>query len=241
MLLISSIIFFLLITSRQAKKICLSRIKILCIGDSLTKGYYGDNKKFHPYTEILQDMLADYVGDKQSVEVVNKGIGGEKIHTDMRERLKKELRQSKYDIVVIMGGVNDLVHLTFEQINQYLFKDILSMHVNANKRGVKSVAMTMLPAKVDKRKLKHLSRKQFEKLRNRVNSKIRKMKNSSSTRKNIFVCDAEKYFPYFSSDRFWTADEVHPSPAGYDRMGQLIFDCIKNTVRKLAKKKRVGC
>ncbi|XP_057290776.1 uncharacterized protein LOC130613450 [Hydractinia symbiolongicarpus] len=130
-----------------------------------------------------------------------------------------------------MGGVNDLVNL--DCINEIdLFKDIKTLHSLAHKRGVKTVAMTILEAYVKEEKLSYVDSKEFEKLRISINQKIKAMNETEV----MLVCDTAMLFPYKSlsdtmKNYLWTNDKVHPTPRGYDQLGRVIFHCIYEKIR----------
>ena len=95
----------------------------------------------------------------------------------------------------------------------------------------KTVAMTILEASVNPRKLVYLNEFQFQKIRNSTNESIRDM---SSTW--ITLCDTAKDFPQqnLSASKMielWTIDKVHPTAKGYDRLGEVIFNCIYDQLR----------
>ena len=65
-----------------------------------------------------------------------------------------------YDLVILMGGVNDLVKL--DVINKVdLFEDIKLLTSIANDEGIKTITMTMLEAYPPAEKLKYLTPKEF--------------------------------------------------------------------------------
>ncbi|XP_057291908.1 uncharacterized protein LOC130614497 [Hydractinia symbiolongicarpus] len=70
-----------------------TEFKVLCIGDSLTEGYYGILHHYHPYTMKLQEMITNSLGNR--VKVYTRGKGGEKVHEEMMERLRSELNQTE--------------------------------------------------------------------------------------------------------------------------------------------------
>lgn len=75
-------------------------MKVLCIGDSLTAGYIDGYQDHAPYTRRL-DQLLDH-----SVTLTNAGVDGDTVH-EIQRRLRL-LLQDHYDVVVLLGGTNDL-------------------------------------------------------------------------------------------------------------------------------------
>ncbi|KAF9321868.1 hypothetical protein BG003_010124 [Podila horticola] len=74
-------------------------MKVLCIGDSLTAGYI-DYNDHSPYTDHLDQLL------NHSVTITNAGVDGETV-LEIEQRLRL-LLQGHYDVVVLLGGTNDL-------------------------------------------------------------------------------------------------------------------------------------
>mmetsp|Transcript_9063 Transcript_9063/g.16613 ORF Transcript_9063/g.16613 Transcript_9063/m.16613 type:complete len:147 (+) Transcript_9063:34-474(+) len=50
-------------------------VRILCVGDSLTEGYYQGGRHFSPYTDTLEKLLKNEYSETKW-EVVNYGISG---------------------------------------------------------------------------------------------------------------------------------------------------------------------
>ncbi|KAA8664613.1 arylesterase [Clostridium sp. HV4-5-A1G] len=74
------------------------KLKVICIGDSLTYGY--GLKRNEVWTNVL--------GRKLGVEVINKGVSGD-TSAGMLSRLYNDVILSRPTHAVIMGGTNDLV------------------------------------------------------------------------------------------------------------------------------------
>ncbi len=73
-------------------------MKLICIGDSLTTGYgVFRNER---WTEILKD--------RYGFEVVNKGVNGDTT-AGMLDRFFDDVVLPGADLVIIMGGCNDLL------------------------------------------------------------------------------------------------------------------------------------
>ncbi|WP_251441863.1 SGNH/GDSL hydrolase family protein [Veillonella intestinalis] len=74
---------------------------ILCIGDSLTRGYdvpYGQG-----WVELLQQELG------KAGQIVNAGVDGATLQA-IFNNVERVLSEQTYDIVCIMGGTNDILH-----------------------------------------------------------------------------------------------------------------------------------
>ncbi|SUP44049.1 SGNH/GDSL hydrolase family protein [Veillonella criceti] len=76
-------------------------MNVLCIGDSLTRGYdvpYGQG-----WVELLQAQLG------ASIKIVNAGVDGATLQA-IFNNVDRALDEQTYDIVCIMGGTNDILH-----------------------------------------------------------------------------------------------------------------------------------
>lgn len=203
------------------------KFKILCIGDSITKGFYDAHhyKKVHPYSWRLNNLIADNFG-RNFAQVVNKGVGGETVSESLKYRLIRELQKTHYDMVIVLGGVNDLVQIdVVNKVN--LPREVTSMLLQASQYVNETIALTILEAYPIKKKLKYITMRAFSDKRKEVNRRIRRLSS-----KSIGICDTATLFPQLSlSDqefsKLWREDRVHPTPEGYDKLAGIIYTCIE--------------
>ncbi len=86
-------------------------MKILCIGDSHTAGFplydpiFGGNPK-SSYEYWLNNLLIEQFSS-YSFSLDNKGICGQTTN-EINHRLKRLLKQKRYDLVIYWGGANDI-------------------------------------------------------------------------------------------------------------------------------------
>ena len=52
---------------------------ILCLGDSLTEGYYKFGLKYHPYTRRFEVLYNQHIGNGSALKVTNAGVSGETV------------------------------------------------------------------------------------------------------------------------------------------------------------------
>jgi len=79
-------------------------IRIIAFGSSSTEGI-GASSPLAAYPAQLEAMLQGHAG-KHSVEVLNRGIGGEDVD-DMLRRIKADILDKKPDLVIWQTGSND--------------------------------------------------------------------------------------------------------------------------------------
>ena len=192
--------------------------RILCLGDSITEGYYDSGSKFHPYSDKLLELLNSKKKDGEEYYIFNEGVSGECVYQQMSNRLPDLLNKHKpLDLVIILGGTNDLHKHDCDNIN--LFGSIKGMHVMCHRAGIKTVAITIPDSRYPKQKDEWKE----------VNKKIRDYAEENSDK--VLLFDLARSLPYRTLDegdqeKVWD-DNLHFTPLGYDIMAQLIFDTIR--------------
>ena len=86
------------------------KLKVLCLGDSLTAGYSMRGWQFHPYADHLKGVLHGTF-PSTSIEIVVEGMSGAQVRGQYIGRLNRACREAQdepYDWIVILGGTNDL-------------------------------------------------------------------------------------------------------------------------------------
>src|SRR5437764_889189 len=92
-----------LITPLRAQQNTGGTLRIITLGDSITKGVRPGVTAEQTFASLMQRQLR---AQGIAVEVENVGIGGER--TDMAlQRLEKDVIAKKPDVVTIMYGTND--------------------------------------------------------------------------------------------------------------------------------------
>ena len=199
-------------------------MRLLAFGDSLTEGWCDFGTTFHPYTRKLQGLIQS-LSNAKTVDVVNRGVSGET--TDqMNSRLGLVLdKDGPFDLVIILGGTNDLGY-SLSQDGEPLFRRLRSLHELALRYSPLSVAVTIPETGYE-------ALDQFTALREKRLQVNNLLKNYVQDRDSkMLLCDLSTKLPRKSpSDedrrKFWS-DDLHLSPAGYDRMAEIIFEDIKH-------------
>eukprot|EP01130_Rhizamoeba_saxonica_P003840 TRINITY_DN1592_c0_g1_i2.p1 TRINITY_DN1592_c0_g1~~TRINITY_DN1592_c0_g1_i2.p1 ORF type:complete len:145 (+),score=30.10 TRINITY_DN1592_c0_g1_i2:58-492(+) len=111
-------------------------IKILAFGNSLTAGYikFQDD---HPYTLQLSDLITANFPD-HLIQIVVKGVPGENTQ-DMIPRLASILAKDPYDLVLLLGGTNDMGVFDHVQI----YENLERMYEMAKDHGAVLVVMSI--------------------------------------------------------------------------------------------------
>jgi len=198
-------------------------LRILAFGASLTEGYCSDGSQFHPYTIRLSQLLRSSF---ETVDINNAGVSGEAVlSTTMLPRLKQLLLSTtnKFDWILILAGTNDTIR---DQQKASLVFDTYKLLINeCHKHGARVVAMT-LPETIFPREFPlDFQRQEF----NRLLKEELIPKNNNDN--NIVILDIDRLLPRHSlsnheCQQIW-GDELHLTPHGYDRLGQLVYDALK--------------
>jgi lysophospholipase L1-like esterase len=194
--------------------------KVLCFGDSLTKGYYSNGFSYLPYSIILSRYFANI-----NIQFIEKGVDGQCV-INMEERLINILNNERYDYVILLGGLNDLGYgVPIDRIIDS-FNNIYT--VIDNNDSISSFFHITVPYNIfdnDKSCIKSI-----------LNTKI--ISNIYSKKRYIIdIGNYDKYrFNYLYLDTYhrnlyWDSDGLHFSPLGYEMLAKCIYMCfIENII-----------
>ena len=214
---------------------------VLCFGDSLTSGFYNHGKGKHPYSIKLNELLNPQGSHHYNVET--RGVVGEMVHGSMTKRLPKILDEdTHFDWVLILGGTNDVAHVknfgddqdfTRQLIGVWspkIVKDIEKLHEIARSYGSRTVLMTIPETAYE-------LWSEFRSIRNMrlsVNAALRKY--ATEVRDTTVLCDLAYKLPRSTLSQemqklYWN-DHIHLNPFGYDKMAEIILQCIQPYLNK---------
>ena len=109
---------------------------IVCLGDSTTYGYMITRKKVWP--SILNNKFAE---EGKEINIINKGINGDTA-SGMIARFERDCLNENADLLILMGGVNDI--FMFQNIDK--IKDNIKLIVEtSNKNNVDIILFTPIP------------------------------------------------------------------------------------------------
>jgi len=100
-------------------------IRIVCLGDSLTEGYLVDTK----------ETWVSLLNSKFDALFINCGISGDTT-TGMMARMQRILIEEKPDVIIILGGTNDLF---FGLDEKFIISNIMAMSRHAKHSEVKTI------------------------------------------------------------------------------------------------------
>lgn len=201
---------------------------ILAFGDSLTKGLYGVDR-YNPYTIHLQELLQEDNNKNNDVKkeryaVYNEGVNGECACGEMTKRLPATLdryndQKKKIDLVIILGGTNDLLRSQCAKKCD-IFENIKQLHKTVHDRQMKSVVVTILKVTVGNVRM---TDKEYEDMLWDINQELRGFVKENPQK--MTLCDLADEFPRKAA---LSVDKVHPTKEGYDKIAEIVFDCIKD-------------
>ena len=216
-------------------------MNVLCFGDSLTSGYYNHGRGKHPYSIRLNQLLNP--GGAHRYAIVTRGVIGEMAHGSMTKRLPKVLNEgTRFDWVLILGGTNDVAHVknfgddeefTSQLISVWspkIVKDIKQLHEIARQYGARTVLMTIPETAYE-------LWPEFRSIRNMrlsVNAALRQY--ATQVRDTTVLCDLAIKLPRSTLSKelrkvYWN-DHIHMNPIGYNKMADIIEQCIRPYLSK---------
>jgi lysophospholipase L1-like esterase len=201
--------------------------RILCFGDSMTKGGYAGDRIHHPYTVKLRQLFKE---NKKGVNyhIINHGMTGDCVSRKMKRRLSDDLDNlPPLDLVVLFAGTEDLMHEDCAH-DVELFQHIRTLHEMVHDKGYKSIVVTIPESQVYANGTARMTLAEYKDAIEDVNQKLRMY---AATEK-LPICDLADEFPRYAMPGdtrnladMWD-DSVHPNALGYDRIGQILYSDI---------------
>jgi acyl-CoA thioesterase I len=220
-------LFFICLVSIHESIAQNSKVRIACIGNSITFGARVQNPQLESYPAVLSAMLNG--GGYTGYEVVNFGIGGATVlrfGTPNIWKVLDSLKLARPDVVVIEVGTNETVsaprynweHIAdFEKDYSEYINAIRKINPNCNFIICSPLDMVIQTDGLSPERIKDLSlrRPRIWELRKRV-KKIAK-------KEGAYYLDLTKPFKGKTS-LMTTSDGVHPNKDGYYYLATLVFD-----------------
>ena len=206
-------------------RVMTARITIVALGDSTTAGTPGFRSPLESPPNGSGDETSQYAFWLMQIHpewvVLNRGINGER-SDQIRARFERDVFGNSPAVVVIIAGVNDIYQgHSVEQVTGELHE----MYVRARQAGLPVVAGSIIPfntATPDQNARMH-----------HVNDWIRRQPDVAfvDTRSAVAASGSPDLL-------FDSPDGLHPSPAGYRRMADVIGPVIEGVLRLYPKGNR---
>ncbi len=200
------------------------KMKIVFLGDSITDGGRDRDDETslgNGYVKILADKLRPIYPDTD-IELINKGIAGDEV-SDLLARVRRDVIDLSPDAVVIMAGINEVIHKFRDGKNLDLVKfenDLKTLITSIKSAGIVVIFLEpfLLPAP-DKLRMRKFFNEELEIL-DRVAGDLA---DEFVAYDEMFKGVAER-IPYEQ----YSADGVHPTHRG----SRLIADTAIKAIRK---------
>jgi acyl-CoA thioesterase-1 len=183
-----------------------TNMSVYCMGDSLTYGV--------PTYNRYEDKLSSLLGAGWAV--VNKGIGWQTT-SQMLARFNADVLSHNPDWVIIWGGVND-VHTDVSAAA--IESNLQSMYSQAHNAGIKVIAVSIGPFKPNA----WTSTRQS--VADSVNSWITNIATAVDFRIDVYSQLEDPSHPDQLLPAYDYGDHAHMTNAGYDLVGQTIYDGV---------------
>ncbi|GHE77586.1 SGNH hydrolase [Streptomyces longispororuber] len=202
---------------------------VVVIGDSITDGITSTMGANRRWTDVLADRLREEPGAPR-YSVVNQGISGNRVLSDGKpapfpgapagnpsalSRFDRDvLGRSGVKAVVVALGINDILRNPHRADPRRIVDGLRELTRRAHARGLRVVGATLMPFGGHRG---HTSA--LEAVRRSVNAEIR----SGGVFDDYVDFDKalrDPYDPRKLLDRYDSGDSLHPSDAGFERMGE---------------------
>lgn len=173
---------------------------------------------FHSYSIKLQGLLGTHA------IVDQKGVSGETT-ISMVKRLPEVMRPTKYSIVCILGGTNDLARYKIENATT-IFSRLRKLYDTVLQNEAKLLIISIPESEFQD--------PQYVQLRHDVNALITEYYMKHKAEGRVKYLDLESKIPFNVTTRaptsLWSFDGLHMTALGYDRFGALVFDSISSWI-----------
>lgn len=235
-------------------------LRILAFGDSLTEGYADYGMTFQPYGETLEHELAQLLPDHRVVVDVD-GKSGDCVRADLsgdfldRIQVAIEIFSSEntqttsgeqssstpesacYDLVIILGGTNDLAYtINDEDGPNDIFTALKECYDCVLESGASLLCLSVPERRIDHQKSSVAQK--CKSLRLELNSLIAEYVSESSSESTVVpsvsFMDLASLMPYAMGkdekgdeiEEFWSRDGLHMTAKGYYHVGQSLANFI---------------
>jgi lysophospholipase L1-like esterase len=185
---------------------------VVALGDSLTLGYRTQDPHAidprAPYPAQLETLLRSRFKGQTQAFVINAGVNGD--NTDgMLWRLRQTAAIEKPEVVVILGGINDLGTAKDPEL---VMENLMKLYALCREIGATPVACTLTPTRLTSPSLR------------RLNELIR----AHATEKDVVLADL---FPGLADmegnlRKEYSDDGVHLTAAGYGMVAKIILETL---------------
>jgi lysophospholipase L1-like esterase len=229
-------------------------IRILAFGNSLTEGYTDFGTRYHPYAIALEKKLSSLSPslkvtvsvEGQSGDRVLRGLGGiflQRLQSACP--LPKSSSPPKHDIVIVLGGTNDLGYMVNNpNCAPEIFEGLKECYEHVLLAGSALLCLTIPERAIDTRTSEMARRARASRLQ--LNELIAEYVQTHQATASVFMMDLARVAP-FPADRaedetfdqsIWSPDGLHMSSQGYDFVGEELAAFLYNILEKPAEEEK---
>jgi lysophospholipase L1-like esterase len=204
-------------------------IRIICLGDSITKGVRPGVTSEQTFEAILQARFQD---EKKQVEILNAGIGSERTDQALN-RLESDVISKKPEIVTIMYGANDSyidIGKTEPRLSEMQFRNNLIEIVDRLQKARIQVILMTEPrwgAEAQSNGVGDHPNKRMEPFMEIVREVARAKSTSLVDHYQIWTKKAANGLDIGTI----TTDQLHPNPLGHKLMAESIEPVLRNLLK----------
>lgn len=187
--------------------------RVLCCGDSLTAGFFGDHSVYQPYAKKLAELLGvpvDEIGcsGARAEEMVANMLkpANQDVFGKQTPGLLQQLGIRDYTVCIIMAGTNDV---NSGRSADAIFADVHRLHSVCHERGLRTVALPIPESQFVKQPQNgHLAGQRLA-----FNQRLEQWASAKPDRM-LFV-DMASQMPFSHTSGDWARDGLHMSMHGY--------------------------
>lgn len=203
------------------------RASVVCFGDSITDGRGSTTNAQNRWTDCLATKLQQNEATK-NISVLNQGIGGTLVSGSGVQRFQRDvLSLCGVKYLIVLYGINDIIYANAS--SSVIISVYENMIKQAHAKDIRVYGGTILPFG----KCSDYSEKR-EAVRQEVNEWIRSTTSASGGFDAYIDFDEAMKDPADEKSTFVSyncGDGLHPSPAGYQKMADVINRSLFNIVR----------
>jgi len=225
-------------------------MRILTFGASLTEGYTDFGMTFHPYGKSLKKKLSALHPNLKITVDVN-GRSGDCVLASLGgnflNRLQSSCQESKlpkYDLVIFLGGTNDLAYkLNAPNGTQEIFEGLKKCYEHVLQTYSTNLLCLTIPERhidLSSSKMGIKARDARLKLNSLIASYVESHEAEEPGKPRAMLMDLAKIAPFTPDDneedadtRLWSADGLHMTSVGYDFVGEELARFIHDNVLKV--------
>ena len=183
-------------------------MKIVAIGDSITKGY--------PYSS--KESWVRYVAQELNIDILNKGVCGD-LTLNMRERFRREVLVYNPTHVIILGGTNDAIAgYPLAEVST----NLTAMVEMSRQQGIIPILGLPIPSLMPEEE--------------NIMADYRNWLKDYANRENLKIIDF--YSPFWTAVKEGQSaklfgDEFHPGIEGYKLMGKIATQSMEEILNSL--------